>query len=69
VVGISAIQERWGYRNGSYARDLLTSYGRIEGLMVPLGGGLESKVLERYRRRHRQVDLVLLEGFFVRAFD
>jgi len=26
---------RQGYRNGSYARDLLTSYGWLEGLVVP----------------------------------
>jgi len=26
---------RRGYRNGSYVRDLLTSYGWIEGLLVP----------------------------------
>jgi len=27
--------KRRGYRNGSYARDLLTSYGWLEGLVVP----------------------------------
>ena len=58
---------RCGYRNGEYARDLLTSYGWIEGLRVPRvrQGGLESAVLERYRRRSRQVDRVLLEAFLL----
>lgn len=58
---------RRGYRNGSYVRDLLTSYGWIVGLTVPRmrKGGIESKVLERYRRRQRQVDKVLLEAFLL----
>lgn len=55
------------YRNGSYARDLLTRYGWIEGLLVPRvrERGFRSKVLERYRRRQRQVDRVLLEAFLL----
>jgi putative transposase len=59
--------ERRGYRNGSYVRDLLTSYGWIEGLAVPRvrEGGISSEVLERYRRRQRQVDRVLLEAFLL----
>jgi len=58
---------RCGYRNGEYARDLLTSYGWIEGLRVPRvrEGGLETAVFERYRRRSRQVDQVLLEAFLL----
>jgi transposase-like protein len=58
---------RCGYRNGSYARDLLTSYGWVERLVVPRvrEGGLESEVLERYRRRQRLVDRVLLEAFLL----
>jgi transposase-like protein len=45
----------------------LTSYGWIEGLSVPRvrEGGLESEVLERYRRRQRAVDRVLLEAFLL----
>ena len=60
-------QRRRGYRNGSYERDLLTSYGWIEGLKVPRvrEGGIESEVLERYRRRQRAVDRVLLEAFLL----
>jgi putative transposase len=59
--------DRCGYRNGRYARDLLTSYGWIEGLQVPRvrAGGLRSAVLARYRRRSRQVDRVLLEAFLL----
>lgn len=58
---------RQGYRNGSYSRDLLTSYGWIESLTVPRirQGGLESQILERYRRRQRQIDRVLLEAFLL----
>jgi putative transposase len=60
-------QVRRGYRNGSYIRELLTSYGWIVGLVVPRvrEGGIDSKVLERYRRRQRQVDRVLLEAFLL----
>jgi len=59
--------DRQGYRNGSYVRDLLTSYGWIEGLVVPRvrEGGFRSEVFERYRRRQRQVDRVLLEAFLL----
>lgn len=59
--------DRSGYRNGSYARDLLTSYGWINGLSVPRvrDGGFSPSVLEKYRRRQRQVDLVLLEAFLL----
>jgi putative transposase len=58
-------QKRQGYRNGSYVRDLLCSYGWIEGLVVPRvrEGGIDFELLERYRRRQRQVDMVLLEAF------
>jgi putative transposase len=58
---------RRGYRNGSYARDLLTRYGWIEDLRIPRvrDGGMESEVLERYRRRQRALDRVLLEAFLL----
>ena len=58
---------RRGYRNGSFERDLLTSYGWIEDLKVPRvrEGGLEFEVLERYRRRQRALDRVLLEAFLL----
>jgi putative transposase len=58
-------KRRQGYRNGSYVRDLLSSYGWIEGLEVPRirEGGIAFELLERYRRRQRQVDVLLLEAF------
>jgi putative transposase len=58
---------RQGYRNGSYVRDFLTTYGWIEGLVVPRirEGGFNSEILERCRRRQRQVDRVLLEAFLL----
>ncbi|MCJ7578447.1 MAG: IS256 family transposase, partial [candidate division Zixibacteria bacterium] len=60
-------KRRRGYRNGSYVRDLLSSYGWIEGLVVPRvrEGGIDFQLLERYRRRQRQVDLVLMEAFLL----
>lgn len=59
--------KRRGYRNGSCKRDLLTRYGWIEDLKVPRvrEGGMESEVLERYRRRQRVLDRILLEGFLL----
>jgi transposase-like protein len=58
---------RSGYRNGEYARDLLTSYGWIEGLRVPRlrEGGIETEVFERYHRRSRVIDRTLLEAFLL----
>ena len=61
------VVDRRDYRNGSYVRELLTSYGWIRGLRVPRvrGGGIETVVFEKYRRRQRQVDVVLLEAFLL----
>ncbi|MDH3937409.1 MAG: IS256 family transposase [candidate division Zixibacteria bacterium] len=58
---------RCGYRNGVYARNLLTTYGWIDGLKVPRlrEGSYDSQVFERYRRRQRAVDRVLLEAFLL----
>jgi putative transposase len=58
---------RRGYRNGTYTRDLLSSYGWLEGLAVPRvrSGGFQPSVFAKYRRRQRQVDLVLLEAFLL----
>jgi transposase-like protein len=60
-------RKRVGYRNGVRERDLLTSYGWIEDLRVPRvrEGGMEFEALERYRRRQRVLDRVLLEGFLL----
>lgn len=59
--------DRRNYRNGSYFRDLLTRYGWIEALQVPRlrRGGSEHEVFEKYRRRQRQLDCVLLEAFLL----
>lgn len=59
--------DRQDYRNGSYSRDLLTSYGWIEGLAVPRlrYGPVVSEVFGRYERRQRLVDRVLLESFLL----
>ena len=53
------------YRNGSYARDLLTSMGWITQLKVPRvrSGGLERRLLPRYRRRAADVDKDVLDMF------
>jgi len=60
-------QRRQGYRNGSYARSLLTSYGWLESIAVPRvrEGGYQPGCMERYRRRSRVVDRVLLEAFLL----
>jgi len=60
-------ESRCGYRNGSYVRDLLTRYGWIEDLQVPRlrSGGYETEVFEKYRRRQRQLDWLLLEAFLL----
>ena len=60
-------RDRCGYRNGSYGRDLLTTYGWIESVSVPRprAGGVESAVLAKYRRRQGAVDRVLLEAFLL----
>jgi putative transposase len=59
--------KRRGYRNGSRGRGLLTRYGWIEDLRIPRvrEGGMDSEVLERYRRRQRVLDRILLEGFLL----
>jgi len=60
-------EDRRGYRNGAYARDLLTSYGWIEGLRVPRvrKGALETVVFGRYARRSAAVDRVVVEAFLL----
>jgi len=56
--------DRADYRNGHYTRHLLTEMGDIE-LLVPRSrkGGFPSKLIERYARRCRSVDRVLLACF------
>ena len=56
--------DRADYRNGHYVRHLLTEMGDIE-VLVPRSrkGGFPSKLIERYARRCRSVDQVLLACF------
>jgi putative transposase len=56
--------DRHDYRNGHYVRHLLTEMGDIE-LLVPRSrkGKFPSKLFERYARRCRSVDRVLLACF------
>ncbi len=56
--------DRLDYRNGHYTRHLLTEMGDLE-LLVPRSrkGGFPSKLIERYARRCRSVDRVLLACF------
>jgi len=56
--------DRPDYRNGHYVRHLLTEMGDLE-LLVPRRrkGGFPSKLIERYARRCRSIDRVLLACF------
>jgi transposase-like protein len=56
--------DRPDYRNGYYVRHLLTEIGDLE-LLVPRRrkGGFPTKLFERYARRCRSVDRVLLACF------
>lgn len=56
--------DRLDYRNGHYVRHLLTEMGDLE-LLVPRArkGGFQPKPLERYARRSRSIDEVLLACF------
>src|SRR6202008_4660470 len=56
--------DRHDYRNGHYVRHLLTEMGDLE-LIVPRSrkGKFPSKLFERYARRCRSVDRVLLACF------
>lgn len=51
-------------RNGAYTRDLETSVGRIEDLVVPrTRQGHRTQVFERYKRRRPEVDQTIGEMF------
>lgn len=56
--------DRSDYRNGHYVRHLLTEMGDLE-LLIPRTrkGGFQSQLVERYARRHRSIDEVLLACF------
>lgn len=60
---------RTGYRNGHYARTLLTSQGPLNNLQVPRDrdGQFHSQVFEQYHRTEPQVEEALLEMFVAGA--
>jgi transposase-like protein len=56
--------ERRDQRNGSYERDLGTSMGVIEDLVVPrTRNGFRTELFERYQRRQTELDEAILEMF------
>lgn len=57
-------QERRDYRNGHYARDLVTTMGVVEDLEVPrTRRGFRSELFERYQRRQTELDESICEMF------
>lgn len=60
-------EDRRDYRNGSYSRDLLTTYGWISAVRVARlrSGRVDSEVFNRYARRQQVLDRVLLESFLL----
>ncbi|NOY88376.1 MAG: IS256 family transposase [FCB group bacterium] len=64
---MSARESVWIIATVIITRSLLTRYGWIDDLTVPRlrKGRIESQVFDRYRRRQRQIDKVLLEGFLL----
>ncbi len=58
-------EERRGYRNGFYERDLATQIGIVRAIRVPRARGIafEPRTLERYHRRRKQVDRAIREMF------
>jgi transposase-like protein len=57
-------RERRDQRNGSYARDLLTSVGEIEALSVPRSRkGHRTQLFDRYQRRQGELDAAMLKMF------
>jgi putative transposase len=57
--------KRKGYRNGSYARDLVTATGRIEGINVPRDreGQFHTQVFDRYSRYEPHIAEGLMQMF------
>jgi transposase-like protein len=55
---------RQDHRNGTYARDLVTTAGKVENLRVPRSrGGFRTQVFERYQRRQAELDTAIGEMF------
>lgn len=67
-IGISRYgrsDDRKGYRNGSYPRGLLTSFGYISEMKVPRcrEKGFKTSLFEQYQRRQPEVDKHIKEAF------
>jgi putative transposase len=66
-IGAGRYEQKVGrrdHRNGSYARDLVTSVGKIEALEVPRSRqGYQTEVFERYHRRQTELDTAMLQMF------
>jgi transposase-like protein len=58
-------QERKGYRNGTYTRDLATSTGRLEEIKVPRdrAGEFHTQAFERYSRYEPHIADGLMQMF------
>src|SRR5258706_13619209 len=58
-------QERKGYRNGTYTRDLATSTGRLEEIKVPRdrAGQFHTQAFERYSRYEPHIAAGLMQMF------
>lgn len=55
---------RTDQRNGHYPRDLDTTVGRIEDLLVPrTRGGFQTQLFERYARRRPEMDTAIADMF------
>jgi putative transposase len=59
-------EDRGNYRNGFYKRSLDTVYGFIEGIKVPRCriGVFKTKVFERYQRRERSINDLIVECYW-----
>ena len=57
---------RRGHRNGCYTRDFATAFGLLTDLRVPRcrDGSFQPQLLQRYRRRSRQIDTFIQHLFF-----
>ncbi len=56
--------KRRDQRNGYYARDLVTTAGQCEALLVPrTRGGFRTQLFERYERRQAELDTAIGDMF------
>ena len=59
------VDDRQGYRNGFYARDLTTQIGIVSGIRVPRARvvTIERSVFRRYQRRQAMVEKMIRDIF------